>query len=118
MKNKSRKMLPKKANEIENGGVYQQAVRCGKKGCRCASGDLHEGYYYFIRRVGGRLRKSYVPKQHVDRIVSLVEQARQNRQIERATRLTDRELLSQLRGRLREYEPLIRNLADLLKYNG
>lgn len=118
MKTKRSNKLPKTSAEIANGGLYRQAVRCGKSNCRCASGDLHEGYYYFIRRVEGRLRKTYVPKREVNQVMLLVQQARQTRQVERESRLTDRHLLSELRGRLREYEPMIGNLADLLKLDG
>ncbi len=44
MKTKSEKMLPKTADEITNGGVYVQAVRCGKASCKCVRGETHTGF--------------------------------------------------------------------------
>ena len=76
-------MLPKTAEDITNGGLYLQSVRCGKPNCICVAGYLHEGYYYFIRRVDGRLRKSYVPKRLVDELRNLVDESRLARELER-----------------------------------
>ena len=42
------------------GAVIAQYARCGKAGCRCARGELHGPYWYVFRRVGGRLRKTYL----------------------------------------------------------
>ncbi len=111
-------MLPKTIDEIANGGLYRQAVRCGKGRCHCASGVLHEGYFYFIRRVGGRLRKTYVPKDQVDAFAKLVEEARNSRASERMIQRNSRALLAELRGRLREYETLVSTLNDALEHNG
>jgi hypothetical protein len=118
MKTKSREMLPKTTDEIANGGLYRQAVRCGKDQCRCASGVLHEGYFYFIRRVGGRLRKTYVPKDQVVEFAKLVKEARSSRGSQRMIRRSSSELLAEMKGRLREYEALITNLNEALKHNG
>ena len=117
MQTKNPKVLPKTAAEISNGGLYQQAVRCGKSGCRCASGDLHQGYYYFIRRINGRLRKTYIPKPQVALVGRLVEEARRRRKVERETTRTSRQLISELREILREHEPMIRTLGEALKQN-
>lgn len=58
---KSAGMLPKILSLAAGQGSLQaQRVRCGKANCRCASGDLHEGYHYFFSRVGGRQYKVYV----------------------------------------------------------
>ncbi|HEX2023024.1 MAG TPA: DUF6788 family protein [Candidatus Thermoplasmatota archaeon] len=38
----------------------QEWVRCGKPGCRCASGERHGPYTYKYWREGKRLRKAYV----------------------------------------------------------
>ena len=118
MKRKSARMLPKTFEEVENGGLYQQSIRCGKSNCRCASGDLHQGYFYFIRRIDGRLRKTYVPKSQAENIATLIREARNERAAERSTRISDRALLAELRARFRENDALIRTLAEALKQDG
>ena len=117
MKPKSSKVLPKTAADIINGGLYEQAVRCGKATCRCASGTLHTGYYYFLRRVDGRLRKTYVPKSQAERISGLISEHRRNRENERSTRISDGKLLAALRAQMRENDLLIRTLADAIRHN-
>jgi hypothetical protein len=34
-------------------------VKCGKPGCKCASGALHGPYWYEFWREGGKVRKRY-----------------------------------------------------------
>jgi hypothetical protein len=44
------------------GSVVDQGRRCGKEGCRCASGELHGPYTYVVLpRSAGRTRTIYVP---------------------------------------------------------
>ncbi|HEX8771536.1 MAG TPA: DUF6788 family protein [Acidimicrobiales bacterium] len=44
------------------GSVVEQGRRCGKEGCRCASGELHGPYTYVVLpRARGRTRTVYVP---------------------------------------------------------
>ena len=44
------------------GSVVEQGRRCGKEGCRCATGELHGPYTYVVLpRDGGRTRTVYVP---------------------------------------------------------
>src|SRR3954468_3455995 len=44
------------------GSVVDQGRRCGKEGCRCASGELHGPYTYVVLpRAAGRTRTVYVP---------------------------------------------------------
>lgn len=74
MKTKSVKVLPKTADEIQNGGVYVQAVRCGKATCKCSSGDTHSAYYFFTRR-NGKLNKFYIRKADIVGFSLLVDQA-------------------------------------------
>lgn len=102
MKKKSQFLLPKTLEEVTNGGIYQQRVRCGKDNCHCRSGDLHEGYYYFIRRVGGRLRKTYVPPNLVERLKALVGNSRRVRQVERSVLAANRKLFSEMSKKLRD----------------
>src|ERR1700712_3909295 len=105
-------MLPKNAAEISNGGLYRQAVRCGKIGCRCAAGELHEGYFYFICRVNGRLRKTYVTKERMAEFRSMIQTAKLGRQAQRETRRRNRELLANLGGQLRGYESMMNKRTE------
>src|SRR5215210_2109493 len=44
------------------GSVVDQGRRCGKEGCRCATGELHGPYTYVVLpRIDGRTRTVYVP---------------------------------------------------------
>ena len=48
------------------GSLVEQTRRCGKPGCRCASGEPHGPYAYFTTRTAGRAaagrgRSRYVP---------------------------------------------------------
>lgn len=38
-------------------------VRCGKKGCRCARGELHGPYWYAYWTEGGKTKSQYVGKE-------------------------------------------------------
>ncbi len=111
LKNKMGKMLPKTAAEINNGGLYHQSVRCGKSNCRCASGDLHQGYFYFIRKVNGRQRKTYVPKNEVGQLSALIHRSRTDRRNQRLMSVRAREILLELREQLRAHDFVIKNLA-------
>jgi hypothetical protein len=39
-----------------------EPVRCGKKGCKCAEGQLHGPYWYAYWTEGGRTRSQYIGK--------------------------------------------------------
>ena len=60
-----RRRLARSLPDVEaliSGSVVEQGRRCGKKGCRCASGELHGPYTYVVLpRAGGRTRTVYVP---------------------------------------------------------
>ncbi|HSS09111.1 MAG TPA: DUF6788 family protein [Acidimicrobiales bacterium] len=60
-----RKRLARAMPDVEgliSGSVVEQGRRCGKEGCRCASGELHGPYTYVVLpRVEGRTRTVYVP---------------------------------------------------------
>jgi uncharacterized protein DUF6788 len=43
------------------GSLTEQSRRCGRPGCRCAAGEPHGPYAYFIPRPAGRGRARYVP---------------------------------------------------------
>ena len=51
------------------GSVVDQGRRCGKEGCRCATGELHGPYTYVVLpRAGGRARTVYVPAAAADAV--------------------------------------------------
>jgi len=39
-----------------------EGVRCGKKNCKCATGQLHGPYWYAYWSEGGKTRSQYVGK--------------------------------------------------------
>ena len=103
MKTKTRKMLPKTASEIQNGGVYLQRVRCGKPTCRCARGETHSAYYFFTR-CNGKLVKVYVRKSEIEAFAKLVNLANAERGQRRQSSQSSSALLKCLRESVREYE--------------
>jgi len=102
-----KEMLPKKPAEIVNGGLYHQAVRCGKPSCRCARGELHQGYYYFFTRVDRRLKKVYVPKHLVQVMAALSTEAASLRKAARLTVAESMDSLRDFRCRLRDMEAAV-----------
>ncbi len=111
MKTKTVKVLPKIADEISNGGIYLQRVRCGKHNCRCANGERHSAYYFFTRR-GGKLSKFYIRKSKLKSFAALINQAAEERKIGRLTTKSNHQLLKQLRQTLREKNLLINSLKE------
>ena len=98
MKTKNAKTLPKMLWEVRNGGVYLQRVRCGKRNCKCVSGDGHPAYY-FISRENGRQTKTYVPKSEVKRLMNLIDRAREIKRVEHH----GKKALKEVRALLREF---------------
>jgi len=47
--------------QVLAGALTEQVRRCGRPGCRCADGEPHGPYAYFIPRPAGRGRARYVP---------------------------------------------------------
>ena len=47
--------------EVLTGSLAEQKRRCGKAGCRCATGEPHGPYTYFTARPQGRGQAKYVP---------------------------------------------------------
>ena len=99
MKTKSIKMLPKTTDEITNGGLYIQAVRCGKSNCKCSRGTPHTGFYFFTRR-SGKLVKIYVRRADVEAFTSLVTRSNIERRIKRQANKTSADLLRKFRADL------------------
>lgn len=67
-----RRRLARSLPDVEaliGGSVVEQGRRCGKEGCRCASGELHGPYTYVVLpRTGGRTRTVYVPAAAADAV--------------------------------------------------
>ena len=111
MKTKSVKVLPKTANEIQNGGVYSQSLRCGKRNCKCSSGDTHTGYYFFTRR-NGKLTKFYIRKDELVGFSRLVDQAIAKARTRRQAVKGATELLKTFRVSLMDNDGLIKTLRE------
>jgi hypothetical protein len=77
MKLKKAKTLPK----ILNGSVHAQWVTCGKPGCKCARGELHGPYFYLFWRENGRLRKTYVRRQDLSRVLIAISSSHHDKQL-------------------------------------
>jgi hypothetical protein len=61
-----RSRLMARVQDVESylaGSLVEQSRRCGKKQCRCSSGELHGPYLYLsVGRVSGRRRRLvYIP---------------------------------------------------------
>jgi hypothetical protein len=55
------------------GSLVEQSRRCGKVGCRCASGDLHGPYVYLsVGQASGRRGLVYVPAAWADLVAEKV----------------------------------------------
>ena len=77
---KSAGMLPKILSLAgANGSIHTQRVRCGKANCRCARGELHEGYHYLFWRAGGRQFKVYVRREDVPAVRAVITGRRRAR---------------------------------------
>jgi hypothetical protein len=56
-----------------DGSLVEKYRKCGKPGCKCAQGELHGPALYLSRRVDGKTRYDYVPKDKADLARVLVE---------------------------------------------
>ncbi len=73
-------MLPKILSiAARKGSLQTQRVRCGKVNCKCARGELHDGYSYFFWRLGGRQFKWYVRREDVAAVRVGIEQSARSR---------------------------------------
>jgi hypothetical protein len=67
-----RRRLARSLPDLEGmipGSVVEQGRRCGKEGCRCATGELHGPYTYVVLpRLEGRTRTVYVPAAMADAV--------------------------------------------------
>jgi hypothetical protein len=49
------------AEQVLSGSLTEQTRRCGKAGCRCADGEPHGPYAFFVPKTAARGRLRYVP---------------------------------------------------------
>ena len=66
-----RRALAGRVGDVEQvlaGSLVEQARRCGKAGCRCAGGEPHGPYAYFVPRTRGHGRLKYVPSGLVEAV--------------------------------------------------
>jgi hypothetical protein len=47
--------------EVLRGSVFVRTLRCGKAGCRCATGDGHRATYLSVSFAGGRTEQISLP---------------------------------------------------------
>ena len=112
LKSKPANMLPKTTSEITNGGVYSQAIRCGKCNCKCARADFRHTAYYFFSRHNGKLTKTYVRKADLKVFTALVNQARVERAQTRNAFNSSAELLKLSIEFVRGYETLTKSYKE------
>lgn len=109
MKKTIQQMLPKMADQIDNGGIYTQSIRCGKATCKCERGETHTAFYFFYR-MKGKLIKRYVRKAEVAEFSKLVEQAAFQRHQKRQAVKKSIELLKAFRASLWQNDALIKTI--------
>jgi hypothetical protein len=84
---KNRRIVPKtRAVEPLPGSLHDSWVRCGKAGCRCASGALHGPYWRRQWRERGRTRRQYVKRTDLERVRSALAAWREHHPRTRALR--------------------------------
>lgn len=89
------KQLPK----VNNGSVHVEFKKCGTKTCRCARGILHGPYFSYFFRIGGRLKKAYVPIHNLSQALAEVQHRQQCRAELQRLRVELKELNDVLRPR-------------------
>ncbi len=75
------------------GVLRAERVRCGKRTCRCARGQLHGPYLYRRWFEGGRQRRRYVKPDEADHVRAALAEYRRLHPPARSTR----DLLAELR---------------------
>ncbi|MCA1565740.1 MAG: hypothetical protein LC803_08910 [Acidobacteria bacterium] len=50
------------ANQTTHKSYRLESIRCGKKGCKCAEGNLHGPYWYAYWKEKGKSRSQYIGK--------------------------------------------------------
>jgi len=77
---KSEDSLPKILRLASRCGSLQaQRVKCGKPNCRCARGELHEGYHYLFLWSRAGVSKLYVRREDVPAVRAVIAERRRRR---------------------------------------
>lgn len=108
MRTKQENPLPK----IAPGAVCTQMVRCGKKSCKCARGELHGPYFYHFERVDGVLVKRYVKAKDVAAMRAACETRRRQEEWRRLIHKTSSRVLAEAVEQLRSYEKQLSKLTE------
>jgi hypothetical protein len=93
-----KKELISKIKEYRSGILIDEYVKCGKKNCKCTSGDLHGPYYYHYYWKKGKLRKKYVcpvrkPNEFFNDLYIKIKNNRENKEIQREIKRINKILL-------------------------
>lgn len=82
-----------------------EKIKCGKKSCRCARGELHGPYWYAYYRENGRMRCEYIGK-NLPVLVSLVSRAQNAQKESEAERQKSAAIVAELRETLKNLRSL------------
>ena len=81
--------------ELTPGTFTRLLVRCGRKNCRCATGDKHEAHFLYVSR-GGPLRRIWIPADDRIRVKQGASRYRQFRQSRAAIIKASKRLVASL----------------------
>ena len=109
MRTKQENPLPKTAP----GAVCAQMVRCGKKNCKCARGELHGPYFYHFERVDGVLVKRYVKAKDVAAMRAACEMRQRQDKRQRLMLKMNFRALAEAVEQLRGYEKQLLILTEV-----
>ena len=92
-----RKRLADRLPPLEDclsGSLIERYKRCGKAGCKCATGRGHGPKYYLsVSQAGSRPQMDYVPCEYQQQILRYVANYQQAREILKGICAVNRELL-------------------------
>jgi len=61
-------------NRISKDPLLRDSHVCGKPGCRCMEGKPHGPFWYLSRRIEGKTRYTYIPKDKAKEVKALHRQ--------------------------------------------
>lgn len=108
MRTKQPNPLPKTAPGV----VCAQMVRCGKKNCKCARGELHGPYFYHFERVDSVLVKKYVKAKDVAALRAACEMRRRREEWRRLILKVSSRALAEAVEQLRGYEKQLSKVTE------
>ncbi|MEW5867560.1 MAG: DUF6788 family protein, partial [Bacillota bacterium] len=57
------------------GSLIKRFTRCGRPGCRCMKGQPHGPFWYLSRRIEGKTRYTYIPKDRAKEVKTLIDRS-------------------------------------------